>query len=114
MRPGSVFVDVGIDQGGCAETSRPTSHAEPTYVEEGVLHYCVPNMPGAVARTSTLALTQATLPYVVKLAGLGWKTACAEDAGLRAGLQIAKGQVTYEPLAEDLGRAWLDARDAVR
>jgi alanine dehydrogenase len=114
MRPGSVFVDVGIDQGGCAETSRPTSHAEPTYVEEGVLHYCVPNMPGAVARTSTLALTQATLPYVVKLAGMGWKKACAEDAGLRAGLQIAKGQVTYEPLAEDIGRAWLDPREAVR
>ncbi len=114
MRPGSVFVDVGIDQGGCAETSRPTSHAEPTYVEEGVLHYCVPNMPGAVARTATLALTQATLPYVARLAGTGWKKACAVDAGLRAGLQIAKGEITYRPLAEDLGRNWLDPLDAVR
>lgn len=114
MRPGSVFVDVGIDQGGCAETSRPTSHAEPTYVEEGVLHYCVPNMPGAVARTSTLALTQATLPHVARLAAMGWKQACAQDAGLRAGLQIARGQITYKPLAEDLERPWLDPMEAAR
>lgn len=102
MRPGSVFVDVGIDQGGCAETSRPTSHADPIYVEEGVLHYCVPNMPGAVARTSTLALTQATLPYLVKLADLGWRTALVEDPGLRQGLQVAERSITYRALAEDL------------
>jgi alanine dehydrogenase len=107
MRPGSVFVDVGIDQGGCAETSRPTSHAQPVYVEEGVLHYCVPNMPGAVARTSTLALTQATLPFVVKLADLGWRRAIAQDAGLRNGLQVAGGGITYRALAEDLGKAWI-------
>jgi alanine dehydrogenase len=102
MRPGSVFVDVGIDQGGCAETSRPTSHAEPIYVEEGVIHYCVPNMPGAVARTATLALTQATLPFVTRLADLGWRRALAQDAGLRSGLQVAAGGITYRALAEDL------------
>jgi alanine dehydrogenase len=108
MRPSSVFVDVGIDQGGCAETSRPTSHAEPIYVEEGVLHYCVPNMPGAVARTSTLALTQATLPHVLKLANLGWRRAVSDDAGLRNGLQVAGGGITYQALAEDLGKPWID------
>ena len=107
MRPGSVLVDVGIDQGGCAETSRPTSHADPLYVEEGVVHYCVTNMPGAVARTATLALTQATLPYVTRLADRGWKTACREDAGLRNGLQIAGGQIAYRALAEDLGKPYL-------
>ncbi len=107
MRPGSAFVDVGIDQGGCAETSRPTSHADPIYVEEGVLHYCVPNMPGAVARTSTLALTQATLPYVVKLADSGWRRAMSEDAGLRGGLQVMNGEITYRALAEDLGKNWI-------
>lgn len=102
MRPGSVFVDVGIDQGGCAETSRPTSHAEPIYVEEGVLHYCVPNMPGAVARTATLALTQATLPFVTQLADLGWRRALAENAGLLSGLQVAGRSITYRALADDL------------
>lgn len=107
MRPGSVFVDVGIDQGGCAETSRPTSHADPLYIEEGVLHYCVPNMPGAVARTSTLALTQATLPYIAKLADLGWRRAVTQNAGLRDGLQVADGAITYRALAEDLGRPWV-------
>lgn len=109
MRPGSVFVDVGIDQGGCAETSRPTSHADPIYVEEGVLHYCVPNMPGAVARTSTLALAQATLPYIVQLAGLGWRAALRHDAGLRNGLQAARGDITYRALAEDLDRRHVPA-----
>ena len=103
MRPGSVLVDVGIDQGGCAETSRPTSHADPLYVEEGVLHYCVANMPGAVARTATLALTQATLPRVLALASLGWRQALERDAGLRQGLQVCAGAVTYPPLADDLG-----------
>ena len=107
MRPGSVLVDVGIDQGGSAETSRATSHAEPLYVEEGVLHYCVPNMPGAVARSATLALTQATLPYVTRIADLGWKAACRQDAGLCNGLQIAAGQITYKALADDLGKPYL-------
>jgi len=113
MRPGSVFVDVGIDQGGCGETSRPTSHTEPTYVEEGVIHYCVPNMPGAVARTSTLALTQATLPYVVKLASSGWRRALADDAGLRNGLQVAGGGITYRVIAEDLGKAWINPESMI-
>jgi alanine dehydrogenase len=107
MRPGSVFVDVGIDQGGCAETSRPTSHTEPTYVEEGVLHYCVPNMPGAVARTATLALTQATLPFVAQLADLGWRRALTENSGLRNGLQVAGRGITYRALAEDLRVAYV-------
>jgi len=107
MRRGSVFVDISIDQGGIAETSRPTSHSDPTYVEEGVIHYCVPNMPAAVARTATLALTQATLPYTVKLANLGWKAALTEDAGLRDGLQICAGQVTHAGLAQDVGRPYV-------
>jgi len=107
MRPGSVLVDVAIDQGGIAETSRPTSFSHPLYVEEGVLHYCVPNMPSAVARTATLALTQATLPYVLRLANQGVNTALTLDAGLRAGLQVYAGQLTHRGLAEDLGRPWV-------
>lgn len=114
MRPGSVFVDVGIDQGGCAETSRPTSHGDPIYVEEGVLHYCVPNMPGAVARTSTLGLTQATLPYATALADLGWQEALRRDAGLRQGLQVWNGSITYAPLADDLGVPYVPPEDALR
>ncbi|MFO1320143.1 MAG: alanine dehydrogenase [Burkholderiales bacterium] len=113
MRPGSVFVDVGIDQGGCSETSRPTSHGEPTYVEEGVIHYCVPNMPGSVARTSTLALTQATLPYVTAIANQGWRDAMRRDAGLRTGLQVWNGTLTYAALAEDLGRPFTSPETAV-
>lgn len=113
MRPGSVFVDVGIDQGGCAETSRPTTHTDPTYVEEGVIHYCVANMPGAVARTATLALTQATLPYVAALADLGWKEAVRRDDGLRQGLQVWNGSITYAPLARDLGVDFVDPQSAL-
>lgn len=113
MRPGSVLVDVGIDQGGCAETSRQTTHAAPLYVEEGVLHYCVGNMPGAVARTSTLALTQATLPYVKALADAGWRTAMRRDAGLRQGLQMWDGHITYAPLADDLGQPFCDPESAL-
>jgi alanine dehydrogenase len=112
MRPGSVFVDISIDQGGIAETSRPTSHTDPIYVEEGVIHYCVPNMPSAVARTATIALTQATIAYALKLADKGWKAALAEDAGLRAGLQICAGHVTHEALAQDIGRDYLPAERA--
>jgi len=104
MRPGSVLVDISIDQGGIADTSRPTSHTDPIYVEEDVVHYCVPNMPSAVARTATLALTQATLPYVLKLADLGLSVALARDAGLRAGLQTYAGEVTHAGLAEDVKR----------
>jgi alanine dehydrogenase len=112
MRRGSVFVDISIDQGGIAETSRPTSHSDPIYVEEGVIHSCVPNMPAAVARTATLALTQATIPYAVKLADRGWKAALAEDAGLRDGLQICAGQVTHAGLAQDVGKAYVPFEQA--
>ncbi len=100
MRPGSVFVDIAIDQGGCAETSRGTTHTDPTYVEEGVVHYCVTNMPGAVARTSTFALNNATLPFTLALANKGHRRALAEDAHLKAGLNVAHGQVTYKAVAE--------------
>ena len=100
MRPGSAFVDVGIDQGGVAETSRPTSHSAPTYVEEGVVHYCVPNMPAACARTASLALEAAVLPFVLKL------SKGQIDADLRAGIQVQGAKVTHEQLARDTGRAY--------
>lgn len=106
MRPGSVIIDVGIDQGGISQASQPTSHSDPIFVAEGVVHYCVPNMPAAVARTATLALTQATLPHALALANLGLKAALAQDAGLALGLQIHAGQVTHEGLARDVGRAY--------
>jgi len=100
MRPGSVLVDIAIDQGGCFETSRPTTHAEPTYVEEGVVHYCVTNMPGAVARTSTFALNNATLPFTLALSNQGFRHALAEDPHLKAGLNVARGKVTYKAVAD--------------
>jgi alanine dehydrogenase len=103
MRAGSVLVDVAIDQGGCFETSHATTHAEPTYVVDGVVHYCVANMPGGVARTSTQALNNATLPYVLALAGRGWKRALAEDAGLAAGLNVHAGRITHAAVASALG-----------
>ncbi|HET7594163.1 MAG TPA: alanine dehydrogenase [Stellaceae bacterium] len=103
MKRGAVMVDIAIDQGGCFETSRPTTHADPTYVEEGVIHYCVTNMPGAVARTSTFALNNATLPFVLDLADKGWRRALADDPHLRAGLNIHSGRVTHEAVARDLG-----------
>ena len=102
MRPGAVLVDISIDQGGCFETSRPTTHAAPTYVEEGVVHYCVTNMPGAVAKTSTQALNNATLPFALALADKGVQQALADDSHLRAGLNIYKGAVTYRAVAEAL------------
>ncbi|MFN0038115.1 MAG: alanine dehydrogenase [Burkholderiales bacterium] len=105
MRQGSVLVDIAIDQGGISETSRPTSHSQPLFVEEGVVHYCVPNMPSAVARTATLALTQATYPYVLKLADLGLESALA-DTGLAAGLQVFSGEVTHAGLADDAKRTF--------
>jgi alanine dehydrogenase len=103
MRPGSVIVDIAIDQGGCFETSRPTTHAAPTYVEEGVVHYCVTNMPGAVARTSAVALNNATLPFVEAIAGKGWRRALSDDPHLRDGLNICRGKVTHPAVARDLG-----------
>ena len=113
MRPGSVIVDVAIDQGGICDTSRPTSHSDPIYVEEGVLHYCVANMPAACARTSTLALTQATLPYALALADLGLKEALRRDPGVKEGLQVHDGQLTHSGLAQDLGRPFVDAEQAL-
>jgi alanine dehydrogenase len=107
MKPGSVMVDIAIDQGGCFETSRPTSHAEPTYLEHGVVHYCVTNMPGAVARTSTFALNNATLPFVLALAEQGWQAALGADEHLRRGLNVCRGAVTYRAVAEDLGFDWV-------
>ena len=103
MKPNSVIVDIAIDQGGCCETSKPTSHSHPTYVEEGVIHYCVTNMPGAVARTSTFALNNATLPFALALADKGWRKAIAEDQHLRNGLNVHEGKVTCRPVAEALG-----------
>jgi alanine dehydrogenase len=103
MKRGAVLVDISIDQGGCFETSRPTTHADPTFVVDGVIHYCVANMPGAVPRTSTFALTNATLPYVRALADLGWQAALKRDVGLAAGLNVHGGQITHEIVARDLG-----------
>jgi alanine dehydrogenase len=103
MKPGSVIVDISIDQGGCCETSRPTTHAAPTYVEEGVVHYCVTNMPGAVARTSAVALNNATLPFVLAIAGRGWRAALSEDPHLRAGLNVCNGRVTHPAVAQQFG-----------
>jgi alanine dehydrogenase len=103
MKPEAVLVDVSIDQGGCFETSRPTSHSDPTYEVDGITHYCVTNMPGAVPITSTYALTNATMPYVLHLAGAGVARAVAESPGLKLGVNVAAGQVTYEPVAEAVG-----------
>lgn len=103
MEKGAVLVDISIDQGGCFETSKPTTHADPTYVVDGVVHYCVTNMPGAVPRTSTFALTNATLPYVRSLADLGWRKALDRDAGFAAGLNVHEGGITHEAVARDLG-----------
>lgn len=103
MQPGSVLVDVAIDQGGCFETSRPTTHEEPTYYVDGILHYCVANIPGAVPYTSTLALTNATLPYALQLADKGWQKACSDNEELRKGLNVVEGKVVYREVAEAWG-----------
>src|SRR5689334_10856070 len=104
MKNGAAIVDVAIDQGGCFETSRPTTHAEPTYIVDGVVHYCVTNMPGAVARTSTFSLNNATLPFVLALANKGWRKAMADDSCLRTGLNIWDGNITHRAVAEALGQ----------
>ena len=103
MRPGSVVVDIAIDQGGCFQTSRPTTHAAPVYTVDGIIHYCVTNMPGALPRTSAFALNNATLPYVKALADKGWERATAEDAGLAAGVNIVRGTVVHPAVARELG-----------
>ena len=109
MKQGAVVVDVAIDQGGCFETSRPTTHADPIFVVDGVVHYCVANMPGAVARTSTFALNNATIGHALALADKGWKQALRDNAHLRNGLNVAEGQVTFEAVARDLGYAYVSA-----
>ena len=112
-KPGSVFVDVAIDQGGCAETSHATTHAEPTYVVGNVIHYCVANMPGGVARTSTFALNNVTLPFAMAIANKGWKKALADDVHLRNGLNVAAGHVTYKAVADDLGYTYKSAESII-
>ena len=113
MKKGAVMVDVAIDQGGCFETSRPTTHKEPTYIVDDVVHYCVANMPGGVARTSTIALTNATLPFALQLADKGVAAALAEDVHLRNGLNVHAGQVTHEAVAEALGYPYVEALAAL-
>jgi alanine dehydrogenase len=113
MKKGSVLVDIAIDQGGCFETSHATTHSDPTYVVDGVVHYCVANMPGAVARTSTLALNNATLPFVLALADKGWRTALSQDPHLLAGLNVCDGKVTCEPVAEAQGLHYTPAHEMV-
>lgn len=108
MRPGTVLVDVAIDQGGCIETCKPTTHEDPTYIIDDVVHYCVANMPGAVPYTSTLALTNATLPYAIKLANDGWKKACKDSAELRLGLNVINGEVVYKAVADAFSLPYTD------
>ena len=108
MRPGTVIVDVAVDQGGCVETIKPTTHHDPVYVVDNVIHYAVANMPGGVPRSSTLALTNATLPYAIALANKGWKKACLDDGALRLGVNAVDGHLTYEGVAEAFG---MDCRD---
>jgi len=113
MQQGAVLVDVAIDQGGCFETSKPTTHADPTYIVDDIVHYCVANMPGAVARTSTYALNNVTLPFALALANKGWKQALKDDTHLRNGLNIAHGQVTCAPVAEVLGYDFVPAESVL-
>ena len=113
MKQGAVIVDVAIDQGGCVETSHATTHADPTYVVDGVVHYCVANMPGAVARTSTFALNSVTLPFTLALANHGWKKALAQDVHLRNGLNVSEGQVTCEPVAQAHNLPYVPAEKAI-
>ena len=113
MKRGSVIVDVAIDQGGCVETSKPTTHGDPTYIVDDVIHYCVANMPGGVPRTSTLALNKVTLPYLVKLANKGYQKALGEDKNFLAGLNVCKGQVTYKAVAEVFGHEYVDPTAAI-
>jgi alanine dehydrogenase len=111
MQAGAVMVDIAIDQGGCFETSRPTTHDAPTFVEEGIIHYCVTNMPGAVPRTSTMALTNATLPYVLRLAEHGWRDACRDDAALARGLNIVNGHIVHSGVAEAFSQTAKDWKE---
>ena len=114
MKRGSVVVDVAIDQGGCVATSKPTTHANPTFLVDDVVHYCVANMPGGVPMTSTLALNAVTLPYIIKLAELGYKKALSYDENFLAGLNVYKGQVTYKAVADDLGYEYINPKNAIQ
>ncbi len=113
MKRGSVIVDVAIDQGGCVETSKPTTHAEPTYIVDDIVHYCVANMPGGVPRTSTLALNKATLPFLIKLANNGYKKALKDDPNFLAGLNVCKGNVTYKAVADAFGHKYTIPMEAI-
>jgi len=113
MLPGTVVVDVAVDQGGCIETCRPTTHEDPTFVIDGVLHYCVANMPGAVPYTSTLALTNATLPYAIQLANKGWKKACADNEELKKGLNIVNGKVVYKGVSDAFDLEYTDTESVM-
>jgi alanine dehydrogenase len=114
LKPGAVLVDVAIDQGGCFETSKATTHQDPIYDVDGIMHYCVANMPGAVARTSTIALGNATMPFMLALAGKGWKKACSDDAHLLAGLNVHAGHLTYAAVGEALGLDVMSPKDAIK
>jgi alanine dehydrogenase len=113
MKDGSVVVDVAVDQGGCVETVRPTTHDDPIYVVEGVIHYCVANMPGAVPRTSTLALTNATSPYMLSLANKGWERACQDDPALALGINAVDGRLTYAAVGEAFGIESIDVSEVL-
>ena len=113
MRPGTVMVDVAVDQGGCFETTKPTTHDDPTFIIDGIVHYCVANMPGAVPYTSTLALTNATLPYAIKLAEKGWKQACREDKALKLGLNVVKGDIVYKAVSEAFDMPYRDVEEVL-
>jgi alanine dehydrogenase len=113
MRPGTVLVDVAVDQGGCIETCKPTTHADPTFIIDDVVHYCVANMPGAVPYTSTIALTNATLPYAVQLANKGWKAACNENKALRLGLNVVEGKVVYKGVSDAFGLDYTDVNEVL-
>ena len=113
MKPGAVLVDVAIDQGGCFETSHPTTHSRAEFVVDGVVHYCVANMPGAVARTSTYALNNVTLPHVLNIANLGWREALKANPHLANGLNVHAGQVTHEAVARELGYAFVPVAEVV-
>ncbi|HNW50131.1 MAG TPA: alanine dehydrogenase [Prolixibacteraceae bacterium] len=109
MKPGTVMVDVAVDQGGCFETTHPTTHDNPVFVIDGIIHYCVANMPGAVPRTSTIALTNATLPYAIKIADLGWKNACVNDPALKKGLNVLNGNVVFKGVADAFNLTYINA-----
>ena len=114
MKRGSVIVDVAIDQGGCVETSKPTTHANPTYIVDDVVHYCVANMPGGVPRTSTMALNKATLPLLLKLADQGYKKTLQDNKNYLAGLNVYKGQITYKGVSDALNLKYYSASDIIR